>query len=192
MAARIGGEARGALGLLASRVNADWHGRALWIFGAIVGLHWAEHVVQSAQIWLLHYHRADARGLFGTWWPWLVTSEWLHYGFALVLLAGLVALLPGFRGLARRWWWIALVIQLWHFLEHLFLFVQAQTGVYWFGAAVPTSVVQFLWPGHRPELHLVYNTLVTVPLVVALWVRAEQLRPARASNPVTPAAVPEA
>ncbi|MGH2513230.1 MAG: hypothetical protein ACRDGQ_11145, partial [Candidatus Limnocylindrales bacterium] len=46
---------------------------------------------------------------------------------------------------------------------------QAQTHHYWFGAKVPTSVLQHFWPMDRPELHLVYNTLVTIPMIVALY-----------------------
>ena len=151
------------------RLNGAWHERALWLLGAIVLAHWVEHLVQAVQIWALGYQKPAARGFLGAAWPWLVTSEWLHYGFAVVMLAGLALLLPGFTGRARAFWVGALAIQVWHLLEHQILFIQAQTHTPWFGAAVPTSVLQQLWPAARPELHLVYNTLVTVPMLVALW-----------------------
>lgn len=154
---------------LRTRLNTGWHERALWIFGGIVLLHWAEHIVQAAQIWALGYEKPAARGFLGAVWPWLVSSEWLHYGFAVVMLAGLAVLLPGFTGRARTWWIVALAIQVWHLVEHQILFIQAQTGTPWFGAKGPSSVIQQFWPMARPEIHLVYNMLVTVPMLVALW-----------------------
>ena len=55
------------------------------------------------------------------------------------------------------------------------MLVQASTGVYLAGAKVPTSIAQLLFP--RIELHLFYNTIVTVPMVIAVWLH---LRPSRA------------
>src|SRR2546421_7266720 len=46
--------------------------------------------------------------------PWLVHSEVLHYGYALIMLVGIWMLLPGFVGRSRAWWLAALVIQFWH------------------------------------------------------------------------------
>ncbi len=53
-----------------------------------------------------------------------------------------------------------------HF-EHFILFYQAQTHQYWFGGAVPTSVGQIWIP--RIELHLIYNALVFIPMVIAMY-----------------------
>lgn len=152
-----------------SRLNGRWHERALWLFGVIVVLHWVEHLVQAFQIWALGYRKPAARGFLGTIWPWLIASEWLHYGFAVAMLAGLALLLPGFAGRARAWWIAALAIQVWHLIEHQLLFIQAQTHTAWFGGRVPTSVLQQFWPMGRPEIHLFYNMAVTIPMLVALW-----------------------
>ncbi len=152
-----------------SRLNAGWHQRALWLFGGIVLLHWVEHLVQAFQIWALGYRKPAARGFLGAVWPWLVTSEWLHYGFAVLMAAGLAVLLPGFAGRARVWWVTALAIQVWHLVEHQLLFIQAQAHTAWFGGKVPTSVLQQFWPVARPEIHLFYNMAVTIPMLVALW-----------------------
>jgi hypothetical protein len=133
----------------------------------IVVAHWAEHLVQAYQIWVLGRPRPEARGVLGQWFPWLVTSEWLHYGYAIVMLAGLFLLRPGFVGQARVWWTVALVIQFWHHIEHLLLLIQAQTGTYFFGASVPTSVAQTFFP--RVELHLFYNSIVFIPMMVAVY-----------------------
>src|SRR5262249_6754221 len=78
----------------------------------------------------------------------------------------LVILRHGFTGRARTWWNTAMWIQVWHHFEHLLLLVQAMTGAYLMGAKVPTSIAQLVFP--RVELHLFYNAIVTVPMVVAM------------------------
>jgi len=138
----------------------------------IVLAHWAEHLAQAYQIWVLGWARPKARGVLGMWFPWLVTSEWLHYGYALVMLVGLFLLRRGFVGRARGWWTVALVIQFWHHVEHLLLLVQAQTHHFLFGKAVPTSVLQLAFP--RVELHLFYNSVVFIPMIIAVYLH---LRP---------------
>jgi hypothetical protein len=138
----------------------------------VVLAHWAEHVVQAYQIWVLHLPRPAARGVLGQFFPWLVTSEWLHYGYALVMLVGLFLLRPGFAGQAKVWWTVALVIQFWHHIEHLLLLIQAQTHTYFFGGTVPTSVLQTVFP--RVELHLFYNSIVFIPMMIAVYLH---LRP---------------
>src|SRR4030095_4476833 len=100
------------------RLNAKWHERALQIFTVIVLAHWAEHLAQAFQIYVLHWPVPESRGVLGLWYPWLVKSEVLHYGYALIMLVGLWMLRPGFVGKARTWWTVALVIQFLHHIEH--------------------------------------------------------------------------
>jgi hypothetical protein len=164
-------------GSLLHRLNTRWHERALWIFMAIVVLHWVEHLVQAYQIWVLHHARPDSRGFLGQLFPWLVTSEALHFGFAVVMFAGLLLLRPGFKGQARTWWTAALLIQTWHLVEHTLLQIQSATGTFFFGGTVPTSVAQIWIP--RVELHLFYNAVVFIPMVVAMWLHT---RPAQADQ----------
>ena len=57
-------------------------------------------------------------------------------------------------------------ISIWHLFEHTLLFAQATIHHNLFGKPVPTSLLQLVIP--RVELHLFYNTLVTVPVVVAM------------------------
>lgn len=166
-------EATRSRGIIGS-LNGQHHRAALNIFLVVVLAHWVEHLVQAYQIWVLGMPRPAARGVLGQWFPTLVAGEWLHYGYALVMLVGLFLLLPGFTGRARFWWMVALVIQFWHHIEHLLLFIQAQAGVMFFGAAVPTSVLQIAFP--RVELHLFYNSVVFVPMLVAMYLH---LRPNR-------------
>ena len=133
-------------------LNGPWHKRALQAFMVIVLAHWAEHLVQAYQVYVLKWPMHQARGVLGQAFPWLVHSEVLHYGYALVMLAGIWALLPGFVGRSRAWWLAALVIQFWHHIEHALLQGQVIAGRTLFGSPVPTSIVQLWFP--RLELHL--------------------------------------
>jgi hypothetical protein len=152
---------------LTTVLNHRGHRIALGVFMFVVLAHWAEHIAQAIQIWGLGWARPKAKGLLGLAYPWLVTSEWLHYGFALVMLIGLFVLRGGFVGRARTWWGIALGIQFWHHIEHLLLLVQAATGTYLLGKTAPTSILQLVFP--RVELHLFYNTIVFIPMVIAMY-----------------------
>jgi hypothetical protein len=150
------------------RLNGPRHEVALRAFIAIVLAHWAEHLLQAYQIYVLGWPVPEARGAVGYFFPALISSEVLHYGYALVMLAGLWMLRPGFVGMTdRKWWTIALAIQFFHHFEHLLLQMQALTGHNLFGRPVPTSLVQLWVP--RVELHLFYNSVVFVPMVIAMY-----------------------
>ncbi|QWQ44983.1 hypothetical protein [Streptomyces sp. YPW6] len=160
-------------------LNGRHHQLGLRIFVFIVVAHWAEHLVQAYQIYVMGWPIPEARGVLGVPFPWLVTSEWMHYGYALVMMAGLFLLRPGFTGRAGTWWKVSLGIQVWHHLEHLLLLVQALAAVNLLGKEVPTSLIQLIMP--RVELHLFYNTLVTVPMVVAMYLHTRANRPDNAT-----------
>ncbi|MEU8323560.1 hypothetical protein AB0C33_34785 [Nonomuraea sp. NPDC048881] len=153
-------------GGLLSALNTRYHKPALTLYLVIVLAHWAEHVAQAIQVYVLGWPLKEARGVLGMPFPWLVSSEWMHYGYALLMLIGLLMLRSGFTGRSRTWWNISLGIQIWHHLEHLLLLLQALTGNNLMGRPVPTSIIQLLVP--RMELHLFYNGLVFVPMVVAM------------------------
>jgi hypothetical protein len=149
------------------KLNGPWHKRALQAFMIIVTAHLAEHLVQAYQVYVLKWPMHQARGVLGQVFPWLIHSEVLHYGYALIMLVGIWTLSPGFVGRSRTWWLAALVIQFWHHIEHALLQGQAIAGRTLFGAPVPTSIVQLWIP--RLELHLLYNSLVFVPMIVAMY-----------------------
>jgi hypothetical protein len=150
------------------RINGPQHELALRLFTVVVLAHWAEHLLQAIQIYWLGWPVPEARGLLGYFYPWLVTSEVLHYVYALVMLIGFWFLRSGFTGvLDRRWWTIALGIQFFHHFEHALLQIQAITGHYFFGRPVPTSLIQYWVP--RVELHMFYNTIVFIPMVIAMY-----------------------
>ena len=151
------------------KLNSVWHRRALNFFMFIVLAHWAEHLAQAWQIYVLGWPRPQAGGFLGLFYPWLVSSELMHYGYAIVMLIGLWTFKKGFSGTSRTWWTIALVIQFWHHIEHAVLQYQAITAHYWFGSPVPISFVQALMPKFRPELHLFYNAIVFIPMVIAMY-----------------------
>jgi hypothetical protein len=148
-------------------LNTRWHKAALQVFLVIVLFHWAEHIVQAYQAFVLHWPRPMSMGILGMYYPWLMKTEVLHYGFALVMLIGLWVLRKGFTGRSHTWWMVSFWIQFYHHFEHFILFYQAQTHHFWFGGKVPTSIGQIWIP--RIELHLIYNTLVFIPMVVAMY-----------------------
>ena len=153
---------------LLDRLNGPRHEAALRLFMVIVLAHWAEHLLQAFQIYALGWPVPEARGVLGYFYPWLIKSESLHYGYAVVMLIGLWALRPGFTGVVeRRWWTIALGIQFFHHIEHALLFGQAFVGHNLFGRPVPTSLVQLWVP--RVELHLFYNSIVFIPMMIAMY-----------------------
>lgn len=149
------------------KLNSRWHKPALQLFMVVVLAHWAEHVAQAWQIYVLGWPVHHAGGVLGLFYPWLVHSEVLHYIYALVMLVGIWVLRKGFTGVSRKWWTAALVIQFWHHFEHLLLIAQATFHHNLFGRPEPTSIVQLIIP--RVELHLFYNTIVFVPMVVGMY-----------------------
>jgi hypothetical protein len=161
------GTSRARPASLSERLNTTWHERALQIFMVVVLFHWVEHIVQAYQAFVLRWPRPMAMGLLGMYYPWLMKTEVLHYGFALVMLIGLWMLRKAFSGRSHTWWMIAFWIQFWHHIEHGLLFYQALVHRNFFGGSVPTSIGQIWIP--RIELHLIYNALVFIPMVVGVY-----------------------
>ena len=150
------------------RLNTDRHELALRVFMVIVLAHWVEHLLQALQIYVLGWPVPEARGALGLVFPWLIKSESLHYGYALVMLVGLWMLRSGFTGKVDHFWWMtAFWIQFFHHIEHGILQTQAILGHNLMGRPVPTSLVQLWVP--RVELHLFYNTIVFIPMVIAMY-----------------------
>ena len=150
-------------------LNTIWHRRSLQFFMVIVLAHWAEHLAQAVQVFILGWPRPQSNGVLGLAFPWLVTSEAMHYGYAIIMLIGLWLMRRGFTGTSRKWWTAALVIQFWHHIEHLVLQWQAITHHYWLGSPVPVSFLQMVFPRSRVEIHLFYNAIVFIPMVVAMY-----------------------
>lgn len=154
---------------LHEKLNTVWHKRTLQVFMFIVLAHWAEHLAQAWQIYYLGWPRPKAGGFLGLFFPWLVSSEAMHYGYAIVMLVGLWILRRGFTGTSRKWWTVALVIQFWHHIEHFVLQWQVLFHHNWFGSPVPVSFLQMAFPKARVEIHLFYNAVVFIPMVIAMY-----------------------
>lgn len=152
---------------LLDRLNGPWHRYAILGYMVIVIAHWAEHLLQAMQVYLFNWPRPHAHGALGLAMPWLVTSEWLHYSYALAMLIGLIVLRRGFVGRAGLWWSIALWLQVWHHFEHGLLLSQVLLQANLFSLPAPVSILQLVFP--RMELHLFYNAVVFVPMVIAVW-----------------------
>ena len=151
------------------KLNSRWHERALQLFMLVVLGHWAEHLAQAVQIYWLGWPRPQAGGVLGLWYPWLVGSEVLHYGYAVVMLIGIWVLRKGFTGVSRKWWSAALVIQFWHHIEHALLQGQVLFHHNILGSPIPLSFLQIAFPTSRVEIHLFYNAVVFIPMVVGMY-----------------------
>lgn len=149
------------------KLNSQWHERALWAFMVIVLAHWGEHLFQAFQIYVLGWPPPQSLGMLGMVYPWLVKSELMHYGYALIMLICIWVLRSGFTGQSYKWWMVAFWIQFWHHIEHFLLQAQAIAGVNLFNSPVPVSIAQLVIP--RVELHLIYNSLVFIPMVIAMY-----------------------
>jgi hypothetical protein len=62
---------------------------------------------------------------------------------------------------------LAFGIQFWHHVEHALLQGQAILGHNLFNSPVPISIAQLWIP--RVELHLLYNSLVFIPMIVGMY-----------------------
>jgi hypothetical protein len=156
-----------AFRFLLYRFNGKWHKPAMIIFMVVIISHLSEHIIQAFQLWVLGWQRPQCLGLLGLWQPWLMKSEWLHYGHALFMLLGLAVFLPSFVGLAGTWWGIAFGLQFYHHIEHALLLGQAIIHKNLFDSPVPISIGQIWFP--RLELHLFYNLIVLVPMLIAMY-----------------------
>lgn len=150
-------------------LNGKWHKPAMQVFIFVIIAHWLEHIFQAAQVWVLGWSRSEALGFLGLFYPWLIKSEWLHYGHALFMLLGLAVLRPSMVGRARLWWDITLFLQFFHHLEHALLLGQVLIHKNLFDSPIPISIGQIWFP--RIELHLFYNTIVTIPMLIAIYDR---------------------
>jgi hypothetical protein len=163
-------------------------------FAFLMLAHWLEHAFQAWQIYVMHMPRACALGMLGMKYPWLIKTESLHFGFAIFTTVGLLMLWRVFvNGYvasdhcvidppSANYWKAATYISIWHLFEHSLLFTQAMIHHNFWGSPVPTSVIQQIIP--RVELHLFYNSIVTIPIAIAMYLLIKLLRtpPAHITN----------
>jgi hypothetical protein len=123
--------------------------------------HVIEHVVQMVQIHLLGLRGAAARGVFGA-----LDIEWVHFIWNSWVLLAVLALVWRFR--ANAWLWLALVFAAWHEAEHVAIMVTylnsgmaGTPGLLSAGGHLGGGL-----PVARPDLHFIYNTVETMPLII--------------------------
>jgi hypothetical protein len=156
-------------------------------FAFLMLAHWLEHAFQAWQIYAMHMPRKCALGMLGMKYPWLIKTESLHFGFAVFTTLGLIMLwnifvngrvAPDYMVIhptSEPYWKTATYISIWHLVEHSLLFGQAMLHHNLFGSPVPTSLIQLIVP--RVELHLFYNSIVTIPIAIAMYQLWLNMRP---------------
>ena len=139
------------------------------LFGALMIAHWLEHIFQAYQVYVQHVDRACALGLLGMKYPWLIRTESIHFGFAVLTLAGFWWAAQNYfeSWTATKVWAAGMLFSIWHLFEHLLLFIQAMLH-----RPHPTSILQVFFP--RIELHLFYNSVVTILMIAALVIESRQ------------------
>jgi hypothetical protein len=154
-------------------VNGKHYSKYLLVFNLIVLSHFAEHVTQIIQVYILHWERKQSLGLLGLWQPWLLHSEWLHYGHALFMLIGLYLLSFSVVSKAKWWWNLSVKLAFYHHIEHFIILSQAIAHYNLFNSSTPTSIVQAMGVP-RIELHFFYNLMVLLPMLVSLYFSKKQ------------------
>ncbi len=154
-----------------ARLTEGWR-FAFALLVATQGGHVAEHVAQMAQLHVLGLPASQARGIIGA-----LDLEWVHFGWSLWILALTAILFRRFPW--NRWLLLGLVLGVWHELEHAtILSAYLSTGVVGTpGLLARGGLLGGGLPIARPDLHFLYNAMITIPLVLAF--RAESLRAVR-------------
>ena len=133
-------------------------------------IHYSEHCIEMVQYHLFHNPLKDSLAIFSN-----LNVEGVHFGGDSFLTIGTLLLLTKFP--RNRWLWVAIPFQLAHQAEHNFLFftyafegappggpgILGQGGIAWGGIHLV-----------RTDLHWVYNTLYTIPFVLALMWQLKQ------------------
>lgn len=161
------------LDILIKVVNSRHYSKYLLLFNLIVLSHFAEHIAQMIQLYILHWDRPQCLGLLGLLYPSLVHSEWLHYAHALFMLVGLYLLGFSVVGKAKVWWQAATTLAFYHHIEHFIILSQAIAHYNLFNSPTPTSIVQAMGVP-RIELHFFYNLMVLIPMLVSLYISKQQ------------------
>jgi hypothetical protein len=127
-------------------------------------IHYSEHCIEMVQYHLFHNPLKESLAIFSK-----LNVEGVHFGGDSFLTIGTFLLLTKFP--RNPWLWVAAPFQLAHQAEHNFLFfnyafegapagapgILGKGGVGWGGLGLV-----------RTDLHWVYNTLYTIPFVLAL------------------------
>jgi len=130
------------------------------------GGHLIEHAAQMIQIHALDLSGSRARGIFGA-----LDTEWVHWAWNTIVLVAVAALTWRFR--SNRWLWVALVVAVWHEIEHVAIMATyLSTGrVGGPGLLSQRGLIMGGLPIKRPDLHFWYVVLSTLPIFAAFLVQ---------------------
>jgi hypothetical protein len=159
-----------ALPLLTGMTLGTWRVAGGWLalyvaLAATQTGHVGEHVVQIVQLHVLGIPPTDAHGVFGA-----LDIEWVHFIWNTWVFAAIAVLLIGKP--RQGWLWLAGLVAGWHLAEHVVLIglflatgVEGRPGLLANGGLLAGGL-----PVARPDLHMAYNVVETVPLLIGLWV----------------------
>jgi len=142
------------------RVADGWLAFYLALVMTQVG-HVGEHVVQIVQLRVLGLDAEHAHGVFGA-----LDIEWVHFVWNAWILLAVGLLLVGFR--RNRWLWLTLPLAAWHLGEHAVLIaIYLANGTAGHpGLLARGGLIGGGLPLARAELHLLYNLVETLPLLI--------------------------
>ncbi|MGI8760749.1 MAG: cyclic nucleotide-binding domain-containing protein [Jatrophihabitantaceae bacterium] len=153
-------------------VEMEWtykHFGWLALFGVMAfvqTIHFSEHVIEVVQVHIFNDPLSKAQAIFGEF-----NVEWVHFTGDTALSIGTLLLLTRYR--TNPWLYVATLFQVLHQSEHSFLIFNylayhvspGAPGLLARGGAIGGGL-----PFNRPDLHLVYNTLYTIPFAIAfVW-----------------------
>jgi hypothetical protein len=128
-------------------------------------IHYSEHCIQVIQVHIFNVNPHQAQAIFSR-----LNIEGVHFVGDSLLTLGTLLLVYKFP--RNPWLWVALPFQIIHESEHLFLvFEKLFAGVPQGGPGLLASPNGAIGGGFgliRPDLHWIYNTLYTIPFVIAL------------------------
>jgi hypothetical protein len=159
-------------------VEIEWsyrhfHWLALFFtMAAVQTIHYSEHCIEVIQYHIFHDPLDQSVAIFTK-----LNVEWVHFGGDSFLTLGTLALIYKFP--RNPWLWIAFPLQVAHQFEHNFLWSTWQffhapaggPGVLGKNGLIGASGTYGLV---RTDLHWFYNTLYTIPFVIALIFQAKR------------------
>jgi Cyclic nucleotide-binding domain len=135
------------------------------LVGFVQLIHYSEHCIQVIQIHFFGDSPHNSQAIFGT-----LNSEWVHFTGDTFLTIATLVLLKKFP--RNPWLWIAVPFQILHQAEHTFIMTGYLFQGYPAGGpgllASPNGAIFGGIGLARADLHWIYNTLYTIPLVLAL------------------------
>jgi hypothetical protein len=136
-----------------------------FVMAIVQSVHYSEHIIEVIQVHIFNTPVHDAQAIFSK-----LNIEGVHFVGDSLLTFGTLALIYKFP--RNAWLWVALPFQVLHEGEHMYLFWQHVVNGYAQGGpglfASPGGAIGGGIGLNRPDLHWIYNTLFTIPFVIAL------------------------